>query len=840
MARRRQKRKQRRRFTGAVPSHKTATETLIADANAAMRAGHFKQALGAYKELIKRNRQPAWLEGLEKAYAGRALELAKKGMIREAIIIWEQRAETCGKPLIDGNYLLWLLRSGRFEQAVRLFVDDITQLENAKRVTVREHLAAIALSGHKEILAQLPADDAVVLHHAAAEETLYAYCSHDDAALATALKSIPYRSPYRVFGQIIKALGMLENEPKEAARQLGRIPETSAFAALSYAARTALLPSRDLLDEFPQLDANSRAFVTECKGWSREPLGFIQDAARKGKSPNAKALLDLLVRHRGLFSQDFARDAGLKLIIHYPQGMRVFTKAFGTLSFFDASRLRALTAELKPDLFGADEAWRDALEELTENPERKGNQLRGALILRHLVELHTKFEPAVMVERQAIEDLEESLSLDPEDRDTWIRLTTSYRERGDLRSARRSLDEALARFPEDPDVLLAAVETAIAGDAYKKAARYAKSLLALDPINPKVKSILLESHLAHARKQVLKGKVDLAYKELDAAASWVRSTADRGKISLMRGMLGHADEDPELRCERLREGVLYMGDGLVGRLHLLLEADRLKQQPDKILKQAKLPSIVELTTRAEILKLVQAVNRLQGEDATRATLIMPRFTEPLKRAVNQAYSQSEMELVCEVLHRTRQFKLLHTYANQALKRWRDCPVFVYQLLYARCKGDHFVLSDNEIDRLYRSIERAHEAGDMRTAHRVREWLEPPLPTSIGPIGPLGPEPRPGDFEAILDEIGVDSFMDMLDAFGAPEELAEVRELLDEDQIRKFIQLLISGKDPKPFLNQVLGDYDPTPPPPPKVPKKRKQSVKQKPSSHVPQQRDLFE
>ena len=369
----------------------------------------------------------------------------------------------------------------------------------------------------------------------------------DGPAQTAALKQIPFRSPYRKFGQILKALDLLEKEPEDAAQQLTRIPDTSAFAGLAHAARSALLPAREVSEKLQELESNTRMLVAELKGWSHGQLGFLQDAARKGDTANAKALLDLLIRHRSLFGMDFARQAGFKLLIHYPQGQRVFSRTFGALSSFDATRLIALKAELEPDLFDADEAWREALEELLEDSQPEINRLRAALILRHLADLHARFEPGAKFAAETLQDLEQSLRLDPLDRETWVRLITGHRERGDLKAARRCLEDALTRFPEDPDVLLAAVETAIAGNAFKKAARFAKSILALDPINPKVKAILLESHLAHARKQVIGGKSELAHKELDAAMSWVRSETDRGKLSLMRGMIELSGKDQGTR-----------------------------------------------------------------------------------------------------------------------------------------------------------------------------------------------------------------------------------------------------------------------------------------------------
>lgn len=833
MARAKGKRKRRTRRARVASSPRLSTEKLVQEAEAAVAAGRFKQAVPAYKELIKRERRAQWLEGLDAAYVERAGQLADKGMFREASVIWEQRAESCGKPLVGPDYLVSLLRSGREERALRLFVEEAERLAPSEQAAVREQLAALALSGRPGVLTSLAEDDPVVRNHAAAQQALRAYCAGDESGLAAALKRIPFRSPYRVFGQILKALDTLDEAPAEAARQLARIPKTSAFARLAQAAQVAVHPTGELAEGLGERDSDTRALVAELRGWSRGQLGFVQDALKKGDSPNAKSLLDLLVRHRSLFSADFARRTGTSLLIDYPQGVRMFSKALGGLSAFDVDRLHALAAERDRNLFGAERHWREALSELEKKPDDEDNRLRSALILRHLVDLGN---PGATLDEDSLPDLEESLELDPEDHASWIRLITGYRELGSLKDARRCLQDALARFPEDPDVLLAAVETAIDGGAFKKAARYATSLLALDPINPKVKSILLEAHLAHARKQMSKGKTELARKELDGATSWVRSEADAGKLALVRGILELSAQDQDQARKWLREGVAHFGGGLAGRLHLLLEAERLERRPDSILEYAQLQDTNALATREEILKLVQAIGALQAEDVGRAAQVLASLAKPLKRAVGEAYTRSEMERVCEALHRTHQFTALQAYAKRALKRWRECPVFVYHLLYASHEGESYMLSFKEMDRLHQAIERAHEDGDARTAHRIADWVHPSLPTAIGPIGPAAPHAN--DLDAMIDQLGIDVFMDMLGASEGAEEFQALREFLDEDELRQLIKLMVSGEDPTAFLDQVFANRGPFPLPRPG--KKRKRRAKRKAAFPLPDQDDLFE
>src|SRR5258706_13050594 len=77
---------------------------LAQHADAALGASHYKEAIEHFKELLKRERRAVWLDGLAAAYAGRAEQLAAKGMVKEALALWRTRSDACGVALLDGPY----------------------------------------------------------------------------------------------------------------------------------------------------------------------------------------------------------------------------------------------------------------------------------------------------------------------------------------------------------------------------------------------------------------------------------------------------------------------------------------------------------------------------------------------------------------------------------------------------------------------------------------------------------------------------------------------------------------------------------------------------------------
>ena len=152
--------------------------------------------------------------------------------------------------------------------------------------------------------------------------------------------------------------------------------------------------------------------------------------------------------------------------------------------------------------------------------------------------------------------LEESLRLDPDDRDSYLKLAALNREAGNDKEYHQWVDRAVRQFPDDAQVLLDAAVTATARKAHKKAAGFAARVLELDPINSKARSILINAHLAHARKQILAGKYALAEKERDRAGQLEGDNARSGVIETNRGLLAFKQQQRERGQHLLREGCL--------------------------------------------------------------------------------------------------------------------------------------------------------------------------------------------------------------------------------------------------------------------------------------------
>ena len=190
------------------------------------------------------------------------------------------------------------------------------------------------------------------------------------------------------------------------------------------------------------------------------------------------------------------------------------------------------------------------------------HRLMAALILRHMAELLHKRRIAWDDGSRLRDCLEQSLRFDPDDRDTYLQLALLHQDAGNDKEYHHWVEQAVKQFPDDPLVLLAAVKTATARKAHKKAAGFAARVLELDPINTKARTVLINAHLAHARKLMRGDKYALAEKELDSAGQLERDNARTGIVEINRGLLalqqrqrdlggagcGKASASPAARC----------------------------------------------------------------------------------------------------------------------------------------------------------------------------------------------------------------------------------------------------------------------------------------------------
>lgn len=790
------KRKSKKRGAhGRAGRQQTSPPPSPALAQKALRSGHYREAVVQFKGLLKNEPKAEWREGLAAAYAGRARELEAKGMLKEALAIWENRRQLHPSDPLATEHVTLLLRLGQVEQAVQACGQALGTLDRQAAEGLRAHCAALHLFAGASLEGVLPADDPVVSHAGPARDALTAYCAGDDVAAEAALKCIPFRSPYRDWAQLLKALLRLPG--KEVSTLLDRIPADSPFAPLVQAARLALLSEADALAAMGQLGVAARRFAAVLRGWPERRLALWEALHREGEAPAPRRLLRVMWEHRAELGEDWVRQHALRLLVHeYPRSLDWFqATGMGRLSGAEKTLVAAWHAEESRNPWNITDAWLDAISVLrgTSDPAPDSDAaLRLALMHRRLEERWHLLNGPGELRHTVLKQLEQSLRFDPSDRPTYQRLIAYYRAQGQLKDARRLLDEALARWPEDVEVLGEALETSLAGNAFKKAAGFARRILAVDPINRQARDRLLEAHLSHARKQVHKDRHDLAHKELEDAMEWARDARAKARLDLVRGFVDLVEDEAQGQAA-LRTAYQALGGDLAARLDLALEAERLRHSPEALIKTLGLPKPGH-PERAELMAWLHRIRAEldAGQDLPRAVLLY--FEPMLKGGAKLDLSRPESESLCETLARLQLNEPRLTYARAALRRWPGEPLFELHAFEARHAGRYWTARDQEVERLEEALERARAAGDMRTVHRIAGVLEAAtgFPLS-GPFPVLG---GPDDDED-LDEFDLNEFPADL----SPEDLLEL--LLSLGEVPPEVRALEKQLGPEAFRELIL-------------------------------------
>jgi len=814
----RKRNKNRKKSTPAKATVEFSTEVLTERARCALQNENFKEAIGHCKALIKDESRPERLALLAKAYHGRARALADKGMHKEAVMIWRNRTEFCATALADPFFFRLLAAVGQLDEALALFNEQRSELEQADQLNAaRELFAALAIAGFDQILSELPDDDPVLVDYPAALAALQAYCEGDDKALQQQLKAIPFRSPFRDLRQLLKAL--ISETAESTASLIQRIPETSAFISLAQSIGVSLLPDEALLSTLNEQTSPSRSFVLTLKGW-HSPQAFINELTQLDNPPSPEAVIRLAARHQQLLGEHYVTLVTSRLAIHSPNIRALLKRTKSRLNPLPLAVTEARRLELKDahpiDIF---EAWGDVISlvkgYLENNEGGSETKLILALIYRHVHELEKKFGAP---EDVLLQSLQQITHYDPEDKSAYLQLIPALRSSKQLKEARRLLEQALSYFPDDMAILTEAVETALAGNAFKKAAGIARQILAKDPINQRVRQALIDAHLAHCRKQINQKKYTLAEKELAEAGEWAKSQTDGAKVGLVRGVLQFKQQDYEAAAEQFKSATEQLGGALCGRFFLLLELSRQNCNSTSLLKQCKLEKSIKNVELPDLLALLQHLDgALQNEAPERINKTFKQLKTSMKQCARLSYTFDDGVRICETLQRYQLHELRQYYAKSALKHWRNAAVYIYHELDAEAAQSYGELSDKAYGRLKRALMRAENDGDKGLTYKLQALTEGQF---FNPFNDFDDDDDLNLFGNPFNDVGIpsiDMLIDLMLDNIPPHELKKLEKEMGKKDLRQHLQEIIEAQALDEGLPLIPGTGSPKAP---KKPKKK--------------------
>ncbi|CAM4141731.1 hypothetical protein VRRI112168_15710 [Vreelandella rituensis] len=715
----------------SIPHHKDS-ETLTQQAQQALQDGRFREAIAHFKALLKQEDTVQVRQRLAQAYEGRAIALADKGMDKEALVIWHNRhALGADVAPVRLPYADVLLRLGKAKEVVALLDDGVDVLSHAERDKLRAKLAAHSLAGDTGIRDTLPDDDPLHAHLTAAETALDAYCNGDDDTLTQALAAIPFRSPCRDLAQILKALQRLGEAPEEAKKRLAKVADDSAFSLLRQAAELACLPESAISNHLQEVGETTRRFVLTLRGWDQTRQTMQQALHRLGPAPSHRALLKLMYRHQQTLGKTWVDEYALRLLVEkFPDSVE-WLRQHRPVKPPDYDLLRLVTWYLEGsksdpwDILDGLEKLADELQSWLPITPGSDHALRIALTLKRTDALFHVLDETPSKDPECLDSLvaaqiEESLKYDPDDPEAYLRLHGYYLRGKQLKQARRFQEAALSRWADDVRVLTAALDTAVDSQAFKKAAKLAHQILAIDPINRSARDRLVKAHLAHAAKQLRASRPDLADNELTEATRW--DTQERfGERHDIIAALIEAQRNPAIGAARLAEVYKRQGSGLAAHFNMAMELEAAGIPPAQIgqrfgIKKPHVQGTADIEAFVARLQVQLAAGKLPDT-------IKRHFEMPVKTAAHFPMTFDAMLQLCELLKRCDWQAPRLAVAREGVKQWK-APIFELHAFEAKYPKKPWLANDKELHRLNAAEERATDAGDIRTATRLSEILAP--------------------------------------------------------------------------------------------------------------------
>lgn len=681
----------------------------------------------------------------------RALEIADKGMFKEAILLWEHATRLgSDTPIPMDTLLIWMINAQQHNKAIRFFTTHEAALQYSHPqlwTTSRELFALFSLLTDPESHPLPPWNAPPWNHSASARNALIAYSRGEVLAMRAYLTPIGTDSPFHPFRRILESLLLPSKEREKITALLHNIADTSPFAPLAAIARTRILPANELAQALLNLSPVARIPATMLCGVEEKHLKLL---LKMEQAKTASQQITLLLTHADQLPLEATRNACLNLLPDCMEERGRFEKRFGSLEEFQRERLFALHHERQKSFSRAMTYWRKCLLLLENAPDTEENRLNIALLYQHLATIEQRYANPSTI--QILDHLKNSLTFDPANQKTWLEmLNWRNRLKRDRHLFHQLADKAAKLFPKEEEILAFALTAAMEKGAYKKASVLARRIQKQNPNHASILETRLMTHLHHIRKRIGEGHFELARKELQRAENILFETSQ--PLCLLGAML-------EFLEGNLQQGELYLEKGrelaqqrILYAVEAFHEAVKLKVPP-LILDRFRRDLIQcdgTQPNREEIILIAEMVTNAHSRYGETARETMALLSGHYRKAAVLVYTLEEMRKVCEALAITHRYPLLALYGKIAETRWPQEPIFTYFRACGQCEAQAWRLTDTDFHALFQAAEEL-KGQDLEGATLINTLLA--IPPSQRPTGlwhsiPLSPVKIPKPLEAKL-------------------------------------------------------------------------------------------
>ncbi len=691
---------------------------LESQASSKLNAGQYKEAIDLYKTLLKRADNAAWRQALAQCYLQRALAFAAKGMVKEALVLWENYARNAEPPHeASDHYISWLLQTNDMAKVKKCLGQLSAQQLDENYPDLAGLLGLLIITDKVSCQELLPKDSVFMMHLGFVQEALNAYRNNKLEDIEPALKKLPFRSAFRDFRTLMKAALLVPESVEKGQSLLVKIPAGSPYHQAGALLLAITHEGSALVNDLLQLTTPQIRIIEAAKNLTKKQIELLDVLTKQKDRLSDKVKFNLAIQYQALIGADLAQHYCLAALSNYPAGQRDFVKHFGAINDFEAWRLKALLRERDRDFHGAEYYWKQGITVL-KNQGAEG-AFRIALIMRHIAAHQQTPE-------EAVSWLIDSLGHDQDDRESYVKILQYYeRQEQETDAYKEWLDKSIKKFPSDVEMLALAIKASTRNKAFKKATQYAQALLKIDPVNTFAKQVLFTSHLAHARKLIKSKKFHLIEKEIQQAEQITIGKRYQTQAQLMRGFLVFVAEDKKQGAELIAESVQKLKDGLVcAYFCATLEALLLDLQTAPILKE--LPPLAKdyLLSQQEMTQLIQLIHQYVDDNVSQSLLhkALEKIKTVIKQSIKQDYSEELLLSLCQCLERIQHFELLRACVKIAQPLWIK-PIWKYYRVYAEVSGDAGKCSYMNFLRLRDDLDNAQQEKDQRAVALIGKFLD---------------------------------------------------------------------------------------------------------------------
>ena len=692
---------------------------LESQALAKQRTGQYKEAIDLYKTLLKRANNADWREALAQCYLQRALTFAAKGMVKEALVLWENYSQNAEPPheALD-HYICWLLQTNDMAKAQICLGQLSAQQLDEGYPDLAALLGLLIITGKVSCQELLPKDSAFILHFGFVQEALSAYRNNQLQDIEPALKKLPFRSAFRDFRTLMKAALLVPESVEQAQSLLAKIPTDSPYQQAGALLLAITHQGAMLVNDLLQFTPPQIKLIEAAKSFNKKQIELLDVLTKQKDRLSDKLKFNLAIQYQALFGADLTQRYCLAALSSYPAGQRDFIKHVGVMDDFEAWRLKALMCERDRDFHGAEYYWKQGIAVL-KNQGSEG-AFKIALIMRHIAAHQESPE-------EAITWLMDSLYADPDDRESYVKILQYFeRQEQETDTYKEWLDKSIKKFPNDIEMLGLAIKASTRNKAFKKATQYALALLKIDPVNTFAKQVLFTSLLAHARKLIKSKKFHLVEKEINQAEKITIGKRYQTQAQLMRGFFVFVGEDKKRGEQLITEAIQKINAGVFNtHFYVMMEALLLNLPIAPLLKL--LPPLEKdyLLSQQEIVQLTQLIQQYADDDSANQTHLqkaLEKVKAIIKQSLKQSTSEETLLTLCQCLDRINHFELLRACVKIALSQW-DKPIWKFYRVYSEANGNPAKCSDINSYRLQESLKIAQEQKDQRATALIGKFLD---------------------------------------------------------------------------------------------------------------------